>query len=164
MTRRVAEKCQPFDGSRWWGPEKYSIQNMLVREVNFPLAVHVPGDEVFDCYSDRDHESWSKAWEVFRHERYENLNYLGRLQGSTTEDFLTFCAMFLHAEKLDGARIVRWSDGGGYEIFSVTGVVIKDEQTKREPVNCSVEPPKRPAYMRMFGGDFFEDEDMYYDR
>lgn len=150
MPRHEQNKCIPFDSSNWWGPEKYGIQNMLVREVHFPEAVHEPEDETYDNWSDRSPDAWSKAWEVFRVPELENTNYLAKLRHSSPELFLEFCSTFItHCQedpskpvKLDGARLVRYSDAGGYETYLLTGVVIRSEATRREAFDVSDRPPR----------------------
>ncbi len=44
--------CDFYDSSRLWGTEKYTLNNMLLHDVNFPSFFYQE-DIVFSQYSDR---------------------------------------------------------------------------------------------------------------
>lgn len=103
----------------------YDVQNMLLKQVNFPCAVHVTldfgdtGDWVGDCYEDRAYDAWRKAWDAaprgFIHEMSDDV-------------FLKFVTDFFEAQgiarKITGARAVRYTNvSSGYPCIRIDAVV-----------------------------------------
>lgn len=95
----------PFDYSRLYGAEKYSIQNMLLKEVNMPGLCYPDEDKTYEVWSDRLHYEWSAAWPLLE------TSYAGDalLAGATDPSFLAFVAkafgLLNHYIEVDGKRV-----------------------------------------------------------
>src|SRR5208337_602789 len=145
-----ATASYPFDYSRLYGNEKYSLQNMLLKEVNMPTEVE-PGDVFYEVWSDRIYTESQNAWPLLKS------NELGDayLAGATDESFLAFAsALFSAVEKkpiiLTGACAVRYTDAGGFPCIRYSGAVIKDTPFRRYGVPL-IEQSRRPREINIYG-------------
>ena len=88
-----------------YGDERFSVQNMLIRQVNFPAYYH-QGDFIFDQYTDRMYETVHAA----------NEKYPGKIEDLSSEDFVQYCREACGVEQqITGARIVRFTNvSSGY--------------------------------------------------
>jgi len=104
---------EPFEFSRLYGDEKYSLTEMTLREVNFPDEVE--DGHVTSTWSDR---VGSDAWYAAKEGIESRMSGDAWWNGVSSEDFLAFAAKiavivgFKH--EVTGARMVRYTDGGGY--------------------------------------------------
>jgi hypothetical protein len=58
------DAVDPYSSSRLYGREKYSLNNMLLREVNFPAMFLPEEDKVYSIWSDRVYHEWSEAFRL----------------------------------------------------------------------------------------------------
>lgn len=119
----------PFDWNRLWGNEKYSLQNMLLKQVNMPTELF-PGEECFEVYDDRVYSEWREAWPLLKYEAGGGPD--AALNRANNEDFLAFASkLFSLINKreitLTGATAIRYTNySSGYPVYRVTGVIAKD--------------------------------------
>lgn len=109
MPRIKIEPAHPYSDRAAYGSDKYTAQNILYLQVNFPEYAQ-EGDEIHSIYSDRDWGAWETAAAAHLPKR--------PLQFSDPESFLKFAAAFV-GHPIDGARAVRFSNQGGFEIFRI---------------------------------------------
>ncbi len=109
-------QADPFDFWRLYGQEKYSLQNMEVKSFKFPYEVE---ERHIHCvYDDRlPHGIWQDATRLIETGATGDAFF----NGATDESFLKFAQRiadyceFKH--KVTGARIVRFTNAGGYPCY-----------------------------------------------
>jgi len=116
MKKHKIEKALPFDSNQLWGDRDYSVQNMLMRQVNFPAFFYKEKGDIFHrIWSDQCRTVWSTASD-YMIERYPNVNFLGWMRNSTSDDFLAFGQFFANEylpsgeNKLTGICLVRYTN------------------------------------------------------
>lgn len=119
MKRYEVEKTTPYNMSRLWGDEKYSLQNMLVRQVNFPLYYY-EGDTCWEVWTDRvPDEDHKKAKEFIDSCSDKPMFGYDLMSAVKPEDFLKFCALMAgkgNEPTPTGARVVRYTSARGYPV------------------------------------------------
>lgn len=106
------DELAPFNFNRLYGQEKYSLQNMVLKAVNCPDAKHFKG-EAFDVWSDRVSQAWSDAARLVQ----STQNADAFFAGATDESFMAFARKMSEVVgfgEITGARVVRYTDAGGY--------------------------------------------------
>lgn len=119
----------PFDFNRLYGPEKYSLQNMLLKQVTYPAQIDLSVDKPYDGWSDHSREEFSVALAGIE----STLSGDAFFNGIKDEDFLTFASKFFslinkREIKLTGARAVRTTNNGGYPTITIDGVILVSNQ------------------------------------
>lgn len=156
MLKKVeVEKADPFDSNKLWDWQtKYSIQNMLIRQVNFPAYFYLgtdedkypKGDDSWDIWSDRMADGLDMAYEQVIKPSGPPMEWNTWIRNATEEQFLRYVQLAItptyhecqgNGSKIDwsktkgdwfvgalfsvtmppiptGARIVRYSNNGGY--------------------------------------------------
>jgi hypothetical protein len=111
--------CDPFNSSRLWSTEKYTLNNMLLHDVNFPSFFY-QGDIVFSQYSDRiPYKDWQKLSDKYLSKGgFEDGGCFRILED---KDFLSFCRDACYFDKeIYGARIVRFTNlSTGYPLVRI---------------------------------------------
>lgn len=110
------DTVDPFEYNRLYGNEKYSLQKMEMKSINFPAEVE-PGF-AFTVWSDRiNAEWWGSANLIVSH-------YTGDafFAGATNESFMVFAKAIAKVigfkHKVTGARITRYTNAAsGYPCF-----------------------------------------------
>ena len=103
----------PFSFDRLYGREKYNLQNMEMKSVNFPVKT----DNYHSIYEDRAEDTWRKAAEGIE----SNYNGDAFWAGVSEKDLLIFAQRMADAlqfkHKVTGARISRHTHAmSGYPI------------------------------------------------
>lgn len=155
MRKIQVEKADPFDPSRLWGNEKYSLQNMLMRQVNFPAYCH-QGDVMVSVWSDRAYETWRAAGEKYRAivgEQVGGLESGAFLSAMGEQDFLGWCREAIGYDKpITGARIIRYTNAAsGYPCYRID-LYARGEGNPEVPTYSGNGGPNvnRPKPFRMF--------------
>jgi hypothetical protein len=109
---QVKEPCKldpvrPFNFSLLYGAEKYSLQNMLLKQVGMVKQV-LANDWIHNIWSDRVSHEWGTAWKLLESRDYGD-TYLA---GATDASFMVFAnEVFSLVEKqevvLTGAAVIR---------------------------------------------------------
>jgi hypothetical protein len=125
---RPFELCAPFRFDRLYGDEKYSLQNMLLREVNMP-SVAYPGELVYEAWSDHVRNAfWDNANLLLK----STMTADAFFAGVDNESFLRWAnAVFSEVNgksatwlNLTGAAIVRFTNvASGYPTLRLTGII-----------------------------------------
>jgi hypothetical protein len=114
----------PFSHSRLYGAEKYDLQNMLLKEVNFPAFYYPEQDKLYDAWSDRVYFEWDEANKVVVSSAYGDERYAH----ATDESLLKFGNQLfsnINREKIEltGVAIVRHTDvSSGYPVLYAMGI------------------------------------------
>jgi hypothetical protein len=113
----------------WYAGEQssYDAQNVLIARHNFPTGVvHTnfdggeTGDFLHSIYADQIWDIWSAAFK-------KTIKHPTGLRYCPTTQFMAFATEvmkqfgFTRDEPLTGARLVRFSNQGGYEVFRLDG-------------------------------------------
>ena len=151
MAKTYFQTVDPFNFDRLYGNEKYSLNDMLLKQANCPTWVE-PGDESFEVWSDRSGTEWGNALSLIE----SSYNGDAFFAGSSDESFLAFASKVVSEVnkreiKVTGAAIVRYTDGGGFPTLRLSAVVVKSTANRRYGV-----PLTKPARHEMdeFGYDF----------
>lgn len=81
------EPVDPFSHSRLYGSEKYSLQNMLLKQTNMPTWAD-DGDQIYEIWSDRCYTPWKLALKGIK----SSYTHDAFFAGVSDEDFLKFAA------------------------------------------------------------------------
>jgi len=133
MSQHTFEKVTPFNRERLYRDGRYSIQNMLLREVHMPSAAYT-GELTFDVWSDRElNVFWDTAKKIIEtYERGESF-----FVGASDASFLEWASTVVsHVNnkpiKLTGAAVVRFTDASsGYPVLRLTGIVATEDLQTR---------------------------------
>ena len=153
MSDRSFELADPFDFERLYGMEKYSLQNMLLKEVTMPTTVY-GGERTFEVWSDRErHAFWENR---FKRTLTSTMNGDAYFAGVTDEDFLEWAnAVFSEIEgqpvQLTGACLIRYTNVmSGYPTLRLSGI-IATENLERRRYGVTQRAP-RPRRVSMYDG------------
>ena len=106
----VTTEMDPFVFGRLYGDEKYNLQNMELKSVNFPAQVK----NYHSIYADRANEEWIKAGEGIT----STYNGDAFWAGVSEKDLLIFAQRMADAlnfkHKVTGARVSRHTNSNGY--------------------------------------------------
>jgi hypothetical protein len=147
--------CDPFDSSRLYGNERYSLQNMLLREVNMPSTYFEGVDKMYEVYEDcaRPYfwdcaesirgDQGGDAWWTGVDQHREVPGFAGDQGGDAwwtgvaDAPFLAWATdVFSKLEgkpvKLTGACVIRYTNvSSGYPCLRLTGIEAIHEPTTR---------------------------------
>jgi hypothetical protein len=87
VSKTYFESVDSFEFQRLYGSEKYSLQNMLLKQTNMPTWSE-PGDEINELWSDRFYTEWSLALKLIQSRDTGDSFF----HGATDESFLKFAA------------------------------------------------------------------------
>lgn len=123
------DPVHPFDFSRLYGDEKYSLQNMLLKQ--YGMVYEVKGDDwINSVYSDQVHNEWQEACKLLKsHDSGDAF-----LAGTTNESFMAFASkVFSLIEgreiKLTGAAVIRHTNQMGYPVLQLIGIISSQKVT-----------------------------------
>ena len=153
MAKTYFQTVAPFNFDRLYGNEKYSLNDMLLKEASCPTWVE-PGDESFEIWSDHSRTEWNDALSLIK----SSYNGDAFFAGATDESFLAFASKVVSAVnkrevKVTGAAIIRYTDGGGYPTLRLSAVVTGSTAGRRYGVPLT--KPARHADLDEFGDHFF---------
>ncbi len=111
-------EADPFDGSKIYDwKHKYNINNMLMKQVNWPSHVY-EGDYTDSQWSDRNYDAFEKACLLLN--KSLSFGNGASLNALSDNDFIHFCKVACgYEEEITGARIVRYSNQGGYSVYRI---------------------------------------------
>lgn len=66
LIQKFGMQLTPYSFDRLYGPEKYNLQYMLLRMVNFPAELYPTADKTFDVYFDRARAEVNAAWHLLK--------------------------------------------------------------------------------------------------
>lgn len=90
-------------------------------EAEVSPAVAPIGSEIADAYTDRL-ASWDRAkYDAVCEKHIGKQSWLGWIQSAPAEAVCAFVAEALGMERCTGARVVRYTDGGGYPVYRLDG-------------------------------------------
>lgn len=126
---REFNPAYPYNYNRLYGSEKYNLQNMLLKQVNFP-RYYSDEDKLYDIWSDRVYTEWMQA------DRLIDTNQTGDAwyAGATDKSFLRFASevfSLINKEpiELTGAALVRYTNvSNGYPCLYLMGIVMSPEK------------------------------------
>ena len=125
MIERPFEPCSRFDFDRLYHGEKYSLQNMLLKEVNMPSFAY-PGEWVNDVWSDHSHAAfWDNAKSLIKSHHTGDAFFAG----ATDQSFLEWAIAVMSKVEgkvvpLTGAAVIRYTNvSSGYPTLRLTGIV-----------------------------------------
>lgn len=109
-------QADPYSFARLYSrEEKYRLQNMEVKSVNFMDLVEEC--KIHDVYDDRIHTEWRQAAATVQSAESGDAFW----HGVSDNDFLAFASRIAEhcgfSHPVTGARIVRFTDGGGYPVY-----------------------------------------------
>jgi hypothetical protein len=108
--RREVKPADSFDPSRIYGSEKYALDNMLMRQVRFPIHYTHKTDFAHTVWSDMVPVSFEAAAQRFMKEGTGPFESGRPMQSLSEEDFVEFCRLAADCrEPVSGARIVRFT-------------------------------------------------------
>jgi hypothetical protein len=84
--RKFDMEFTPFSHHRLYGDEKYSLQNMVLKMVDYPARLDSSLDQYFSIYVDRARTEWSAAQQLITSESSGDAWFVG----VSDEDFLFF--------------------------------------------------------------------------
>lgn len=121
------EKAHPFNAHRLWGDEKYSLQNMLMRQVMFPFHA-AKDDQTESQWTDRNPELVQAAGQKYLRKFQCSFESGDSLRQLSPEEFLAFCQEATGIDwKPTGARIVRYTNAAsGYPTYRIDCYAPKD--------------------------------------
>lgn len=97
----------PFSHHRLYGDEKYNLQNMVLKMVDYPTKIDSAKDRHFDVYVDRAHTEWHAAARLISSKDSADAWFAG----VSDEDFLLFAgklfAMLNTPRPVTGDEIVQ---------------------------------------------------------
>jgi hypothetical protein len=76
----------PFSHHRLYAEEKYNLQNMVLKMVNYPAKIDTTLDKTFDIYADRAYTEWNAAARLIKSTATGDAWF----NGVSDEDFLLF--------------------------------------------------------------------------
>lgn len=76
----------PFSHSRLYGNEKYNLQNMVLKMVDYPAKIDTRKDRPFSIYVDRAHTAWSAAAQLIESKSSGDAWF----EGVSDQDFIFF--------------------------------------------------------------------------
>jgi len=160
MDKTPFEPVDPFDFERLYGDEKYSLQNMLLKQAGMPAYAYLGTDRIYDIWEDRNPVAW---WEGVR-KFLPGSRYTGDafFAGVGDEPFLKWAAAVVSAVEgrptaVTGAAVVRFTNAmSGYPALRLTAVetVIEPDRPRGLPTTKKKREP-----VRHFGGFGFPWED-----
>lgn len=106
--------CKEFQST--YGDEDYNVQDMLLRQANFPSSHFHGADEMLTFWSDRSHEEWARG---------------NKAQGNSKSEkkFLAFCKGVSGLEDITGGRLVRFTHcQSGYPVYRLDVYIKKTKQ------------------------------------
>ncbi len=111
-------EAEPFDGSKIYDwRHKYNINNMLMREVNWP-SHYYEHDFINSQWSDRDYDAFEKACSLL--DKNSSFDSNAALRALSNNNFIHFCKVACGYEgEITGARVVRYSNQGGYSVYRI---------------------------------------------
>lgn len=116
----IVTPADPFDQARCFGNEKYSLSNMLLRQVDFP-ATFTRADFICDVWSDRVYDGFRKACEALRPEEqglFEDGTLLRKLSPERFLEFVKTASELPEDRGITGARVVRYTNvASGYPVY-----------------------------------------------
>ena len=134
MTGRRFEPCDPFDISRLYASEKYSLQNMLLKAVNLPKEVF-PSDKVWENYSDRIYDELQAAWPLLKSHEGGDAFFHG-----VTDKSLLAWGSKLAGFKATGVAVVRFTNASsGYPCLRIT--VVRESRRHKPAGRFGTERP-----------------------
>ena len=135
MTGKRFEPCDPFDISRLYGSEKYSLQNMLLKAVNLPEEFF-PSDKVWENYADRIYDELQDAWPLLKSHEGGDAFFHG-----VTDKSLLAWGSKLAGFKATGVAVVRFTNvSSGYPCLRFT--VVKESKRHKPAWRFCPERPK----------------------
>lgn len=112
--------ADPYEPSRCWGDEKYSLSNMLLRQVRFPLEVSRK-DFLSSVWSDRVYSEFREACKRYLEGVLGPFEDGRPLLGLSEENFLGFVRVasgIQESQPVTGARFVRYTNvSSGYPVY-----------------------------------------------
>lgn len=144
----------PFSFDRLYGTEKYSLNDMLLKETaQIPRSLD-PSDESWEIWSDHCNTEWHKALEGSK----SSYNGDAYFAGMSDEEMLAFASRLVSMlakrdVQITGAAIVRYTDGGGYPTLRLSAVKVGKTEGRRWGIPLN--RPKRDRMMDEFGEHFF---------
>jgi hypothetical protein len=131
------EPVDPFDHTRLYGREKYDLQGMLIRQVDMPHEIHLPGDQTWEVWSDRAGDRIRSAWaEIAKPSSTEKgggdaCNWHRHCPAA---EFLRYLQVIVGSEMpITGGRMVRYTDAAsGYPVYRYD-VFYKHPETPDRP-------------------------------
>lgn len=66
IIQKFGMQLTPYSFDRLYGPEKYNLQYMLLRMVNFPAEFYPAGDKTFDIHFDRARVEVDAVWHLLK--------------------------------------------------------------------------------------------------
>jgi len=155
MPNRIeVNKADPFDINRLWGDEKYNLQNMLMRQVNFPAYCY-ERDIMWSVYHDRAYDTFYAACEKYLKPMGGGLEGGSSLNALSSEKFLEFCREAIGCDKpITGARFIRYTNvSSGYPCYRID-VYAKGEGNPEVPTYSDMNAPNVNR----------QERDIFYDR
>jgi hypothetical protein len=118
MKMTKTKSADPFEFSRLYGQEKYSLDNMTLASVNFPDVVD--SGKITSEWSDRIFTSWDAASKDLK----STYNADAFWAGVSSTDLLTFAKAIAEAvnftHEVTGVRIVRFTNAAsGYPVLRI---------------------------------------------
>ena len=155
MEKHYFQTVDPFNFDRLYGNEKYSLNDMLLKQASCPTWVE-QGDQSFEIWSDRSRTEWEAALPLIE----SSYNGDAFFAGATDESFLAFASKVVSEVnkseiKVTGAAIVRYTDMGGFPTLRLSAVVTKRKTGRQYGVPLT--KPTRSEFMDEFGYHFFNE-------
>lgn len=109
----VNGKCDAFDAGRIYSEEKYSLNNMLMRQDRYPFGRLNPGDQMITVWSDRPETSarFNDACEKHFAEQPGNFESGARFSDLSPDEFIAWAKEASGTDKeVVGVQLVRFTD------------------------------------------------------
>jgi hypothetical protein len=109
----VSEQCEPFDSRRIYSNEKYTLNNMLMRQDRYPFGKLNPGDRMVTVWSDRSEISaqFNKAGVKHFADQPGNFESGARFAGLSADAFIAWAKDAAGiTDEVTGAQLVRFTD------------------------------------------------------
>lgn len=151
------EPAHPFNFDRLYGNEKYSLQNMLLKEANMPTEMTLD-DQAWEIWSDRIHSEWQAAWPLLKTEGHADATF----NRCADADFLAFASKVVslvnnREVQVTGAVVVRFTNAtSGYPTYRLTATVAKEISNRRYGVPIIQEESRSRTKFDVFGGSYNE--------
>ena len=112
----TTETVDPFNFNRLYGNEKYSLNGMEMKSVNFPAEVET--DNATAVWSDRIITAWFDAIQLIDSTEWADALFAG----ATQESFMAFAKAIAKSinfkHEVTGARVTRYTNAAsGYPVF-----------------------------------------------
>lgn len=116
--------ADPYEPERCWGDQKYSLCNMLLRQVNFPLVTNagdilasVYSDHVYDAFGAACKSAFSKMTDPYPGP-FDDGRPLYRLTEKQFLSFVRVASGLPKKRRVTGARVVRYTNvATGYPVY-----------------------------------------------